>query len=244
ATTAGASTPKCCAPGATAIGDSRACASARSAWADTSGSGAALARGPRSSSPSRATWPSARRPRRDCARAWPRSRAGGGLEYPEGGIRARRNPASLDAIPPCPPRRNALQRLFTAFPSGAPGLGLLLLRLAVAVRLFDHGAACLLGGAASTGARAVGMLAAMTAALLVLGLVTPVSAALAAAAAAGLALSLLPAPARNAFAPGAPAVAVALAAAALALIGPGAFSVDAALFGRREINIPRRAHED
>ena len=137
-----------------------------------------------------------------------------------------------------------MQRLFTAFPSGAPGLGLLLLRLAVAVRLFDHSTACLFGGAESTGARVVGMLAAMTAVLLVLGLMTPVSGALAAAAAAGLALSVLPSPARNAFALGVPAVALTLAAAALALIGPGAYSVDAGLFGRREITIPRRANGD
>jgi uncharacterized membrane protein YphA (DoxX/SURF4 family) len=131
-----------------------------------------------------------------------------------------------------------LQRLFTTFPGGAPGLGLLLLRLAVAVRLLDHAAACLSDGGASAGAWLVGTLAVVTGALLVVGLVTPVSGAMAAAAAAGLASSVLPSPIRNAFAAGAPALAVTLAAVAVALIGPGAFSVDAALFGRREITIP------
>src|SRR5262249_29862592 len=75
----------------------------------------------------------------------------------------------------------AVQRLFTTFPSGAPGLGLLLLRLAVAVRLLDHSAACFADATASTGAWLVGALAAVTGAVLILGLVTPLSGALAAA---------------------------------------------------------------
>jgi uncharacterized membrane protein YphA (DoxX/SURF4 family) len=136
-----------------------------------------------------------------------------------------------------------VQRLFTTFPSGAPGLGLLLLRLAVAARLIDHVVACLVDGPASTGARVVGALVALTAALLVVGLLTPMSASMAAAAAAGLALSVLPSPERNVFGAGVPALAITLAAVAVALIGPGAFSLDAALFGRREITIPRERHD-
>jgi len=137
-----------------------------------------------------------------------------------------------------------VQRLFTTFPSGAPGLGLLVLRLGVALALFDHGAACLSDGVAGTGVWLVGTAVVVTGALLVLGVVTPVSGALAAAAATGLAFSLLPYPARSAFAAGTPALGVALEAAALVLIGPGAFSVDAALFGRREITIPRPPRRD
>ena len=131
-----------------------------------------------------------------------------------------------------------MQRLFTTFPSGGPGFGLLLLRLAVAVVLADHGAASLFDVTPSAGAWVVGALAAVAAVLVALGLLTPLSGAAAAAIAAGLALSVLPSPSRNAIGMGATAFAVALAAAALAFIGPGAFSVDAALFGRREITIP------
>lgn len=137
-----------------------------------------------------------------------------------------------------------MQRLFTTFPGGGPGLGLLLLRLAVAVRLLDHGAACLSDGPASTGTWLVGALAAVTGALLILGLMTPVSGVMAALTAAGLACSLLPSPSRNAFAAAAPAIAVTLAAVAVALTGPGALSVDAALFGRREITIPPHPNRD
>jgi hypothetical protein len=54
---------------------------------------------------------------------------------------------------------------------------------------------------------------------------------------------MLPAPWRDGVGVDAATFAVALAAAALAFLGPGAFSVDAALFGRREITIPPPAPE-
>ena len=131
-----------------------------------------------------------------------------------------------------------MQRLFTTFPSGAPGFGLLLLRLAVAAVLAEHAGACLFDAGASSGAWMVGVLAAAAAVLLALGFLTPLSAASAVVIAAGLALRVLPSPSRSAFGVGAATLAVTLAAAALALLGPGGFSVDAALFGRREITIP------
>jgi hypothetical protein len=131
-----------------------------------------------------------------------------------------------------------VQRLFTTFPSGAPGFGLLLLRLAVAAVLAEHAGACLFDPGASSGASIVGILAAAAAMLLALGFLTPLSGVAAVVIAAGLALGVLPLPSRNAFGAGATTFAVTLAAAALAFLGPGGFSVDAALFGRREITIP------
>lgn len=136
-----------------------------------------------------------------------------------------------------------MQRLFTTFPSGAPGFGLLLLRLAVAVVLAEHAGACLFDVGASSGAWIVGVLAAAAAALLALGFLTPLSGVAAVVIAAGLALGVLPSPSRSAFGVGATTFAVTLAAAALAFLGPGGFSVDAALFGRREITIPPHPHD-
>jgi hypothetical protein len=67
---------------------------------------------------------------------------------------------------------------------------------------------------------------------------TPLAGALAALGSVGAAVSWLPSPANS---PGAGVAGVlpVLVATAIALLGPGAISVDAALFGRREITIPR-----
>jgi hypothetical protein len=135
-----------------------------------------------------------------------------------------------------------VQRLFTTFPDGAPGFGLLLLRFAVAGVLAHH-AAMSLSDVALTGAWIVGILTAVTAALIGVGFLTPLGGVAGAAIVAGLALSVLPAPPRNVVGLGMTAFAMVLAAAALAFIGPGAFSVDAALFGRREITIPPHMDE-
>jgi uncharacterized membrane protein YphA (DoxX/SURF4 family) len=130
-----------------------------------------------------------------------------------------------------------VQRLFATFPTGSPGLGLLVLRLAVALALVVHGAACL-AGEPTLGMSAVAVTAALTAALLVIGLLTPLAGSLAAVTGVGLAMAWLPAPTANPFEVRLTAVLVVSVATAIALLGPGAFSLDAALFGRREIAIP------
>ena len=133
-----------------------------------------------------------------------------------------------------------MQRLFSTFPSGSPGIGLLLLRVGAAVVLIVHGAACLTDrGPSAWGTWAVGATAVLTGALLLMGLVTPLAGGLAAAASAGIALSWLPSPTPNAFGGGVTAVLPVIVSAAIALLGPGAISVDCALFGRREITIPQ-----
>ncbi len=101
-----------------------------------------------------------------------------------------------------------------------------------------HGAACLADGRAATwGTWAVGLAAALTGALLVFGLMTPLAGTLAAVVSAVL-LSWLPSPTPNALGAGVAAALPVVVAAAIALLGPGAISADAALFGRREITIP------
>lgn len=132
-----------------------------------------------------------------------------------------------------------MQRLFATFPTGSPGLGLLVLRVGVALALVVHGAASL-GSESTLGASAVAVAAALTAALLLIGLMTPLAGALAALIGVGLATAWLPAPTPNAFEVRLTAVLVVTVATAIALLGPGAFSLDAALFGRREIAIPPR----
>jgi uncharacterized membrane protein YphA (DoxX/SURF4 family) len=130
-----------------------------------------------------------------------------------------------------------LQRLFATFPTGSPGVGLLVLRLVVALSLVVHGAACL-GRDSTLGTSAVAVTAALTAALLLIGLLTPLAGSVAALTSVGLAVAWLPAPTPNPFEERLTAVLVVSVATAIALLGPGAFSLDAALFGRREIAIP------
>lgn len=128
-----------------------------------------------------------------------------------------------------------LQRYFSTFPTGAPGIGLLLLRLSLSLSLLsDAGAAA---GAFAPAAMVPVVLATATSLVLVLGLWTPLVAVMVAVA-TGAAHVLAWAP------PVAPvAWPVLVDALVLALLGPGAYSLDARLFGRREVLVshqPRR----
>ena len=121
-------------------------------------------------------------------------------------------------------RDKFLQRLFSAFPDGKPGLGLLFLRLCISVPLFDWGINDLSANADAMtlgrdGAAAVGGI------LLVAGLWTPV---------AGIVITLVEV--WTAFAHRFALQGHLLVAAlgiCLAMLGPGAWSVDARLFGRK-----------
>ncbi len=72
-------------------------------------------------------------------------------------------------------------------------------------------------------------------ALLIVGLITPLASALAIAGYSGLASTLPLAPSH---ASGITAIQTIVGAVSIALLGPGAFSLDSRLFGRREIIIP------
>ena len=120
-----------------------------------------------------------------------------------------------------------MQRLFSTFPDGWPGAGLAFLRVVGAIAALQHGVAGLL-----TVLVIPQLVAAGAAGLLLLGLWTPYVGVLMAVAEFSLALSH----------PGDPWIHILLGAlgAALAMLGPGAWSVDARLFGRKRIQIPQR----
>ena len=113
-----------------------------------------------------------------------------------------------------------VQRFFSSFPSGRPGIGLLLLRLAASVYLVQQSR---LFFDESWQMFSIGLIAIASAALLAAGLLTPIAAALGA-----LAVLLADGPA-HAY--------LLVVSLAVFLLGPGTYSVDARLFGRREIVI-------
>jgi len=118
-----------------------------------------------------------------------------------------------------------VQRLFSTFAGGPPGVGLLIQRLLVGSALVYSAGAALDG---ATGAPQV--IGALSGLLLIAGLWTPVAGVVAACAEAWLAVS---SPAH----PATPAV-LAVLGVTLALIGPGAWSVDARLYGRKHYAPP------
>lgn len=135
-----------------------------------------------------------------------------------------------------------LARFFTAFPAGLSGVALLLFRAVLSATLLIQARSCLIDGWGASTAGLVGMGAFVLAALLLVGFLTPVAGLL-----AGIGCAFL------AFFRGSVATPVILDSRqsavfavtmlfGIVVLGPGAFSVDARLFGRREIIIPPPAH--
>lgn len=121
-----------------------------------------------------------------------------------------------------------MQRLFSTFPIGRPGVGLLLFRLALACMILMH-----VPGFGSATWQLLSMIACIgVSILLAFGFLTPL-ACLAGIAVGGARLVT-----------GEQEIAADLtlmvSVLSLALIGPGAYSIDARLYGRREIVLARK----
>jgi len=128
-----------------------------------------------------------------------------------------------------------VQRLFSGFADGWAGVGLLLLRLLTGAALIHFGIANLRESPplATAVLQILGIGAGM---LLLAGLWTPVAGSLATIVKVLIAFS------QHSWHSGDPWIPIvqAVLGAALAMVGPGAWSIDARLFGRKHIDIPER----
>ena len=124
-----------------------------------------------------------------------------------------------------------MQRLFSSFASGWPGRGLLLQRFLTAGVLF-YSAITHLDQSVPLASMVLRMIGAGAGVLLLLGLWTPIIGTLVAVLEFGIAFSVAANPLTH--------IMVAILAATLAMIGPGAWSIDARLFGRKRIEPPKR----
>jgi uncharacterized membrane protein YphA (DoxX/SURF4 family) len=136
-------------------------------------------------------------------------------------------------------RENPLQRLFSTFPGGWPGVALLLLRVTIGVTSAAQGAFYLPhDGTWTLGPLFACLLLGISGACLLIGFLTPYVSGLIGVGSIASATSWFPTPTGSLLDGKVASLEMIVMAVAVALLGPGAFSVDARLFGRREIVIP------
>lgn len=131
-----------------------------------------------------------------------------------------------------------LQRLFSTFPDGWPGFGLLLLRAGAAIPLLYFGVAGMSDGLGQSLSIALHLVAATGGLLLLLGLWTPVAGTVVAIDELWSAFSLQFSHQDDQWLP----IVLAVLSAGVAMLGPGAWSVDARLFGRKRFEVNGRNH--
>jgi putative oxidoreductase len=124
-----------------------------------------------------------------------------------------------------------VRRLFSTFAHGAPGLGLLLLRVVTGIALLSKAAMAVRSGPL-LGPTILYVLTAAVGLLLLAGLWTPIAGTLLAIL-ASWAASLHPTDPLS-------WILLATLGAALALLGPGGWSADARLFGWKRVELPDR----
>jgi uncharacterized membrane protein YphA (DoxX/SURF4 family) len=133
-----------------------------------------------------------------------------------------------------------VSRLYSEFPDRAPGAGLLLLRVTVGATLIAQAVLHISELGDSKPAFAVFcVLALVLGACLILGFLTRIAALVIASLAAGFTWLLLMAGSSDLLPNLLLSINAVILGTAIVLLGPGALSFDAVLFGRRQVIIPR-----
>lgn len=131
-----------------------------------------------------------------------------------------------------------MQRTLSTFPGGRPAAGLLLLRAAIGLALVIQAISCMLACRDFSFLLMINMLKTASGALLLIGYLTPMACILAALLSLGSALSWIPLTGFDLFQDKMAIGLTIVIALAIICIGPGSLSLDAQLFGRKEIVIP------
>jgi putative oxidoreductase len=131
-----------------------------------------------------------------------------------------------------PALEDLLQRLFSTFAEGWPGAGLLLQRVLISAIILFYGIAHLLE-AASLGAKLPFLMASIAALFLFLGLWTPIAGSMIAIVGGWIFFAVCSGHSLT-------ALTLAVLGATIAMIGPGIWSVDARLYGRKHLDVPRQ----
>ncbi len=134
-----------------------------------------------------------------------------------------------------------MQRLFPSFPGGWPGIGLLILRASAGLAALAQGSVYLAGRDTSISGWIAGLVAFASGVALLAGFLTPIAGAVVGIGAAAMAISWIHLPFQSLFEEKVATLFALAIAAAIGCLGPGAYSIDARLFGRREIIIPHPA---
>jgi uncharacterized membrane protein YphA (DoxX/SURF4 family) len=128
--------------------------------------------------------------------------------------------------------------LFSTFPGSYPGFGLLILRITLGITSLFQGVTVLSADNSTLLVRIAGLFAIIGGALLLIGFLTLISGAIVFSNHLFLLILAVKASQNVSFISEIYVIAL---AAAIVLLGPGAFSLDAHLFGRREIIIPKKS---
>jgi uncharacterized membrane protein YphA (DoxX/SURF4 family) len=130
----------------------------------------------------------------------------------------------------------SVQRLFSTFPNSWPGIGLLLLRISLTISLLVFLTSGLSAGNPSESiSLARDLIAALAGLFLIAGLWTPVMGILVAIDEIWIALSSYSSGREEAWVH----ILLAILSVSVAMLGPGAWSIDARLFGRKRFDIDR-----